>query len=185
MQRGQKMSDDNFIRNPNRKNQQERHITYEPEHVRLGIKPIIMERKTVPFVKSSKNDAKDFASVNGAIFDDNGNEIKVEPGQVIDNNDYVFPPTQTPNRPAQQQVERQTVEEQSDLSDKQNGTPKVGEYILMVSGKIVHTGSLGIIESAARAILYGESESFQEEVNVDDIVVLKRVGISVGIFIDR
>jgi len=181
MQRGQKMSDnDNFIRNPNRKNNQERHITYEPEHIRLGIKPVKMERKVVPFVKSSKNDT-DYASIDGAIYDDNGDEIKVEPGHVIDNNDYVFPPSKAPNRPAQQRV----VEEQPDVLDKQNGTPKVGEYILMVAGKIIDTGSLESIEATARAILYGENESFQEEVKVDDIVVLKRVGINVGIFIDR
>lgn len=179
------MSDNNFIRNPNRKNQQDRHITYEPEHVRLGIKPIKMERKTVPFVKSSKKDeVKDFASVDGTIFDDNGNEIKVAQGQVIDNNDYVFPPPQTPNRPAQVR-QHQIDEPKEEQQSLEQGTPRVGEYILMVSGKIIDTGSLETIEATARAILYGENESFQQEVKVDDIVVLKRVGINVGIFIDR
>jgi hypothetical protein len=180
------MSDnDNFIRNPNRKNEQERHITYQPEHVRLGIKPIKMERKLVPFVKSSKKDeTEDFSSVDGVIFDDDGNEIKVEQGQVIDNNDYVFPPSPVSNKPRQQNPQEQSnmaTEEQQSVQ----GSPKVGDYILMVSGKIIDTGSLELIEATARSILYGENESFHQEVKVDDIVVLKRVGINVGIFIDR
>jgi len=178
------MSDkDDIIRNPNRNNQ-ERHISYEPEHVRLGIKPIKMERKSVPFVKSSKKDeVNDFASVDGVIYNANGNEIKVEQGQVIDNNDYVFPPPQAPNKPAQVRLQSNETEEQR---GSVQGYPRVGEYILMVSGKIVDTGSLELVEGTARAILYGENESFiDQEIKVDDIVVLKRVGINVGIFIDR
>ena len=179
------MSDkDDSIRNPNRKNQQERYITYEPEHVRLGIKPVKVEPRRVPFVKSSKKDeGQDFVSVNGAIFDSNGNEVKVEEGHIIDNNDYVFPPHKAPNRPAQQVQEDQNVESKEERQVQ--GTPKVGDYILMVLGRIIDTGSLDIIEEAARAILYGENEMFEKEIKVDDIVVLKRVGINVGIFIDR
>jgi hypothetical protein len=175
------MSDkDDIIRNPNRNNKPE-YQAYEPEWVRLGKQPIQMPRKTVPLVKSSKKiDNPDFSSVDGRIFDDNGNEITVEQGHIIDNNDYVFPPPNIVAKVIPAEEENTTQEEQS-----VQGQPKVGEYILLVSGKIVHTGSIQQVESIARTILYGENESFQEEVKVDDIVVLKRVGINVGIFIDR
>jgi hypothetical protein len=180
------MSDkDDVIKNPNRNNNSQIPV-YEPEWVRLGKKPIQiqMPRKTIPLVKSSKNDEKrDFSSLNGAIFDEEGKEIKVEQGHIIDNNDYVFPPSMTNSHQAQPKTQQ---EDPKNEQETVQGQPKVGEYILLVLGKIIHTGSIDQIESVARAILYGENEQFiDQEVKVDDIVILKRIGINVGIFIDR
>jgi hypothetical protein len=187
MQRGQKMSnnDDNVIRNPNRKNQREV-ISYEPEWMRLGVKPVKMDKKQVPVIKSSKKDEiNNFSAVDGKMYDEEGNEIKVEPGHIIDNNDYVFPPNVKLNPPSTQRETEEIMFEENNQPTIL-GQPRVGQYILLVNGKIVDTGSLEQIESVARAILYGENEGFSnQEVRVDDIVVLKRVGINVGIFIDR
>lgn len=197
------MSDktDNIIRNPDR-NAKQQQTPFEPEYVRLGKEPIKMEKKQAPTLLTSKQETRDFASVDGVIFDENDNEVKVEPGHVIDNNDWVFPPdvpvkrVYDGTRPISKDgkvweeatMSNRSVSQEKTTETKSTiqGQPQVGEYILLVFGKIVHTGKLNEVEGISRAILYGENEQFiGTEVKVDDIVVLKRVGINVGIFIDR
>jgi hypothetical protein len=69
-----------------------------------------------------------------------------------------------------------------DNSSERSSMPRIGEYILMVSGRIILSGALDLVESKVQTILYGEDEEFKE-VPQEDIVVLKRVALQVGVFI--
>jgi hypothetical protein len=65
-------------------------------------------------------------------------------------------------------------------------SPGVGDFVLMVSGKVVSHGSHDFILAQAKAILYGEHPKYlEQDIQVDDIVVLKRLGLKVGVFLDE
>lgn len=210
------MSDD-VIKNPNR-GATKHSVQAEPEWVRLDKKPIKMERRIAPSILAPKKQPEqESTSVEDALLDNNGQEIKIDQNHFIDNNDWVFPPDSTDQlvqekraTAAQARWEHEekanygteTLREEfrqrlyGDSADRTKtttnqiapilGQPRVGEYILMVFGKIVDTGLIEQIEGVARSILYGENEQYLgTEVKADDIIVLKRIGINVGIFIDR
>ena len=147
------------IKNPTRHTPSVR-SKYEPEYVRLNRDPIVHPTDM-------------YASVDDIPFDENDEPIDTQ-GHIIDNNDFVSfgeaPPAPRREEP------RET----------QSTTPEVGEYILMVLGKLIASGSLEDIEKRVKAIIYGEDQSFSGlEVGLDDIVVLKRVALKIGVFIDE
>lgn len=147
---------------------------YVPEHVRLGVKPITMP------VAASPTPASEMYFSDEIAYDNDGNEVNIPDGEVIDNNDFVnLGPydrrEETPSQVTDNNAE-QTLQE----------TPKVGDYILMVNNRMVMSGTLSSIESKVKAIVYGEDEEFASvEISTDDIVVLKRLNIRVGIFIEE
>jgi hypothetical protein len=189
------MSD--VIKNPNRANQPQQK-PYEPEYARKGIKvvdaPVGSLITATATSLSKKRDANPplqqeiFNSINGVDLDIDGNEVSFESGHVIDNNEFVNwtryevdPRAQQPKikiADATQTVLQQTVVEET--------TPQVGDYILMVFGKLVSSGSVEKIEKLVRDIMYGDNKDFSdEEITVDDIVVLKRVEVKIGIFVSK
>lgn len=131
--------------------------SYVPEYVRLGKTPISMDT-TIPSYDQSTVD--EYPQVNDS--------------HIIDNNDFVgfANPIDMikPVRALKPKVE--------------NDTPAIGDYILMVAGKTVEFGSVDKVEDRLKSIMYGEDASFSEqEVSVDDIVVLKRLPIKIGVFV--
>jgi hypothetical protein len=164
------MSDD-VIKNPRRFPKTP--TPYEPEHVRKGINV-----PEVPVHKIEPTTEEMLVSVDGTGLDSEGKEIPFENGHVIDNNDYVnLGYNSIPNRP-QPKGQEPELEENA-------AAPRVGDYILMVLGKLITSGSINKIETRVRSIMYGDDKSFNGiEVSMDDIVVLKRVDIKVGIFVD-
>lgn len=192
-----KMSDnDDVIKNPFRSIPKTQ-TKYEPEYVRHGITPKNAPETiaTVAIPASRKRDLNStiqqlvpevFNSINGQDFDIDGNEILFETGHIIDNNEFVsfgYAPNQIP-----QTIEIQTpfVVEAATPEKQDNTTPQVGEYILMVRGKLITTGNLDKVEKIVRGIIYGENKEFiGQGILVDDIVVLKRVDIKVGIFVEK
>lgn len=161
---------DDIFRNPARANPAAipKHI---PEYVRLGIKPIEMPAKTPTISATSE-----YYFENASAHDEDGNEVEIPSGEVIDNNDYVDlgPYASNHETPAPKQ------------NKSSSSAPNVGEYLLMVFNKIVMSGSLSSIEAKVKAIAYGEDKEFASmEVSTDDIIVLKRLNIRVGIFIEE
>jgi hypothetical protein len=152
------------IKNPTRQTPPVR-SKYEPEYVRLNAEPV---------VRSSDM----YASIDDMPFDENDEPIDTR-GHIIDNNDFVSfgeaPPVTNGSR-RREEPPRET---------RESATPEVGEYILMVLGKLIASGSLEAIEKRVKDIIYGEDPSFKGlEVGLDDIVVLKRVALKIGVFID-
>lgn len=61
--------------------------------------------------------------------------------------------------------------------------PAIGDFILMVFGTIIARGTQDYVLEEAKLILYGEHSNFRgAKVKIDDLVVLKRVGLKVGVF---
>lgn len=63
-----------------------------------------------------------------------------------------------------------------------HNSPKIGEYILMVQDQVLLTGVLQKVEERVRMLVYGEDQEFSNVKN-EDIVVLKRVGLKIGVFV--
>lgn len=73
----------------------------------------------------------------------------------------------------------------SSPSSPNSSVPKPGEYILMVSGRIVSCGVQSAILAEAKTMLYGEHSQFANPVDIDHIVILKRVGLKIGVFLNE
>lgn len=147
-----------------------------------------------------------WSSVDGEIVDDLTNE-EVDPNQMmIDNNDYVSDaalgyqsgPTAA-NINAQrgehfQVFPPQAIEQEVDAvhrpADPEDLLPVLTDlededYLLIVSGVPVCSGPKVEIEDQARALVFGEHEmSDGNPIPVDDIIILKRVKVKVGLFLE-
>ena len=146
-------------------------ISFEPEHKRLGITPIMRETQVIDDV---------FAGVDGEVYDLDGVKFATN-GQMIDNNEYVWTPEAA--TPANHQTAPKTPQAAKQPTATPSA-PQIGNYILMVSGKIILSGNLSLVESKVKDILYGDDVEFAaQNITADDIVVLKRVNIKVGVFI--
>jgi hypothetical protein len=140
-------------------------IKYEPEYKRLNIEPIPMGEQN-----------KEYNSFDADILDDNGEPIKFD-NHIIDNNEFI-------NLVLPSSKQSLGANKQSAIS-KPN-IPNPGDYILMVLGKIVMSGSFSSIEERVKTIIYGEDKDFtNQSISIDDIVVLKRISIKVGIFLQE
>jgi hypothetical protein len=127
---------------------------YEPEYVRLNITPEIFG-------------TADIAGVDDDTFGEEGKLNVDMSGHIIDNNDEVDFGFES-KRPVPQ---TQTAK-----------IPETNEYILMIFGKVILSGSLNLVEEKVKSVIYGQAKEFAS-VSVDDIVVLKRVPIKVGVFV--
>jgi hypothetical protein len=167
---------DDIIRNPMR-NMPREIPNFEPEYQRLGITPV--KQGEDPFGTPAQNEV---GGADDYMFDLNGQPVDLDQNrELIDNNDYVFPPI---NNLPRQATNPQQEAKQSAVASSRSDTPKVGEYILMVNGKLMLTSNIQAVEQKVKRILYKEEEEFSnDDIGVDDIVVLKRIDIRIGVFL--
>ena len=187
------MSDD-IIKNPLRSIPKPT-TTYEPEYSRKGIKVVeAPQNLTVPnavvsaYKKRDPNPPQEvFSSIDGINLDIDGNEITFESGHIIDNNAFVdFRYGDIDNRAHDNDLLDEAFPNYDPIEPEEQNTPQVGEYILMVLGKLITSGNIDKIEKQVRDIMYGDSDVFKgKEISINDIVVLKRVEIKVGIFVSE
>jgi hypothetical protein len=184
------MSD--VVKNPNRDRPRPVELR-KPEYERLGVNP-------TPFMPGNYGGALNIpkarpssikeSEVSGASFDTVEEQGKIVPARkdahIIDNNDFLsfgFPT----GKISQLVEEGAEIDFDSDSElevESKPLLPAVGDYILMISGDIIMSGPLGKIEEKVKGILYGEDIDFElSEVPQEDIIVLKRVDIQVGVFI--
>jgi hypothetical protein len=146
-------------------------MSFEPEHQRLGITPI--QRGNTKF------DEPTFSGLDGEIYDENSDTpLRIDRDRhMVDNNDYLFSFNETP-------IVDTITTQNTKATDTISSAPQVGDYILMVNGKLLSSGTMSNIEKLVKSILYKEYEEFKDQdINIDDIVVLKRVEIKVGVFV--
>jgi hypothetical protein len=154
------------------------HELNEPSYMQHGIEPqIAMEdnkfvyrKPPIQYAQASQRFnpmAQTYSSIDGKSLDTSQDDFH---GHYIDNNEFIFPDDPF-NMPKQKM---------KPLSD----TPDIGDYILMVFGKLVCFGHHSVIEDRIEAILYGTDKGFVgKNPTSNDIVVLKRVEVKVGVSI--
>lgn len=154
-----------------------------------------------PLPNVGNNVEQTWSSVDGHIIDDLDQGF--DPNQqMVDNNDYVTDtafgfqngPTAADIRPNYQAFPPSAIEQEIEAvhhpADPDDLLPiLVGLeddcYLLIVAGVPVCSGPKDEIEEQAKALFYGEHElSDGNPVPVDDIIILKRVKVKVGLFLE-
>lgn len=174
---------DDIVKNPNRQNRKVPEVTkYIPQHIALGVKPIEPPNtmgNALPINIKKEEKTEYWSFNNSTAFTENGDEVQLPSGEVIDNNEFmdlgpynsIPDDNNSPLPPLPQQPQPE---------------PQVGEYILMVFGKMIISGNFSAIEKKVKDIIYGEDKEFANtEVSIDDIIVLKRLNVKIGIFIEE
>jgi hypothetical protein len=174
------------------------------------VSPVGRGRGLLPNV--GNNLEQTWSSVDGEIVDDISTPPDTDPHMMIDNNDYVsaqalgitedgdsLPVYQTEaedvveieeaNFMTQNQLQHMEQEDHSEtseqyLSDVVNSLEE-GEYLLLVNGSAICSGPLEGVQDQARGLLFGEHPLCEgNPMPVDDIVVLKKVKLKVGLFLE-
>lgn len=149
--------------------------------------PVGRGRGPIPNV--GNNVEHTWSSVDGEIIDDLDGQAMDPNHPMVDNNDYVseaalgLPPQQEPfmANDAQQAFVQS---DESDLLTVVHDLEE-GSYLLLVQGTPVCSGPKDEIEEQARALVYGEHAlSSGNPIPDSDIVIIKRVPIKVGLFLE-
>jgi hypothetical protein len=139
-----------------------------------------------PLPNVGNNNEVVWAGMDAVSLDEDGNPIDMEElgdQKMIDNNweqEEFRPPLQILEEENDEGAETMTVSDTSQLN--------VGydEFVLVVRGEIVSTGAFDGMQREVRAlVLGGHPATAGEPVEVDEIVLLKRVPVKVGVFIDQ
>lgn len=180
------MSD--IIKNPNR-NRPRPIESRQLEHERLGLTPTPYPGNyagstaailsNIAAFKAKPNDNNKIVNNEIDNFFTNDQEILNTPsikdgGHIIDNNEYM----------SYDCLSNDNVESSNLDFNDEVALPDVGQYILMISGKIILSGFLIDVEEKIRSILYDEDIDYKNTPQ-EDIIVLKRIEIKVGVFIQE
>lgn len=123
-----------------------------------------------------------WASIDSDIIDDIGMSGEWSgTQQMIDNNDYI-----DIEQVAQPSISLPDPQIEAELSST---SPDVkleeDEYLVAIDGTVITTGSLSEIEEEVKQLIFGDHALYSgKQIPVEDIIVLKRLNIKVGVFIN-
>lgn len=137
-----------------------------------------------------------WSSVNGDIIDDLSDVELDHP--MIDNNDFVSNealglPTEKEELPQLNEVthpSKKVFQSSIEEHEENDGASVIanlseGDYLLIVSGVPVCSGPSSEVQEQARMLVFGDHELCDgNPIPVDDIVVIKRIPIKIGLFLD-
>lgn len=141
--------------------------------------PVGIGRGPVPNI--GNNMEHTWSGVDGQIIDDVSEEYETSPDHpMIDNNGFV---TNEALRVPPDYFEPQIVHE-DDVAPVIKDLD-AGAYLLLIKGVPICSGPLEEIEDQARALIFGEHELCDgEPVPEDDLIVLKKLKLKVGVFLE-
>lgn len=185
------------VAKPTAENPRLRKQTVRQAYAQAVPSPVGRGRGPIPNVGNNVEHA--WSSVDGEIIDDLDDQA-VDPNHpMVDNNDFVSdaalgtsPQEEMPmlnevqNPPRKMFVQQETAPEvdNSDLLTVIHDLEE-GSYLLLIQGTPVCSGPKEEIEEQARALVFGEHVlSNGNPIPDDDIVIIKRVPIKVGLFLD-
>lgn len=186
---------DGVVKNPNRNRPRPVELR-QPEYERLGISPTAVNPsnyarpETLLPIATANTRAplvpETVSAVDGEPFNHDGKHTvpaRRKDSPVIDNNEFLSIGFSHEEKLDEAIENGDLIDFDLEVEDKPS-VPDVGEYILMIDGKIIMSGDLDGVEEKVRGILYGEDIDFEYNiVSQEDMIVLKRVDIQVGVFI--
>jgi hypothetical protein len=202
-----------FYKNPHRSAAADSAVrqSYVPEYRKLGASPVELNSpegtlNNMPQItdlnnprlrslsirqsyaeQPDQNKDQTWSGVDGDIIDDLSDQqvLSLDPNaEMIDNNDYVSVESNSfmTKRDIDEAVLEQAVYESA--LDNLKSYPS-DTYILFVNNVVVFVGSLKEVQNEAALLVFGEHKlSDGVAVPIDDIVVLKKVNIKVGLFLE-
>ncbi len=131
-----------------------------------------------------------WSGVDGEIFDDVSSLILDDNREMIDNNDFV-----EIKEPSKQEsnIKRFLTEVElkesitAEFQEKLPALPLIGEdeYILLVDSVVIDIGPINKIEEQANLLVFGDHEICEgNPVPAENLLILKRVKIKVGLFLE-
>lgn len=147
-----------------------------------------------PLPNVGNNIEQTWPGVDGEIIDD----ISIDPShQMVDNNDYVSSAAlglpednvvNTVNSAVENQFLTENYLEKAMTSEHLSSLVKKleeEEYLLMVQNDPICSGPLSLVQEQASLLIFGDHELYQDNpVSIDDILIIKRVKIKVGVFLE-
>jgi hypothetical protein len=145
-------------------------MNYMPEYKRLNIEP---EKQL-----ATKNELDvSLGSNSGVLLTEDKKPLSIN--GIIDNNDIIDLDKISFDSPEI---------DETDLSESNTDSliPNINEYILMILGEIILIGSLKEVENKLQNIIYKEDPAFKDKsVDVENIIILKRIEFKVGVSINE
>ena len=166
-----------FVKNLNPNKSLERVAVKQPYAEASEISESISTTVMVPNVGNSMEHT--WSSVDDYILDDLSNgSISLDPNQaMIDNNDYL------------NYLKDDEIKNDENISS--TSLIKVIEqieedsYLLLLYNEPIYSGTLKNIEEHARTLIFGDHElNISKSITIDDIMVIKKVRIKVGLFLE-
>ena len=129
-------------------------------------------QQTQPILNVGNNIENTWTEVDGNIIDDVGLNNVQSNASMIDNNEYVEIESSTASSIPE------TITNNIAVLDE--------EYWLCMDNSIIAAGSLNFIENEVKELVFGEHQLCKgKAISADDLIVLKKVKIKVGVFIDE
>lgn len=148
-----------------------------------------------PLPNVGNNMEQTWSSVDGEIVDDL-TETPPDEMPMVDNNEYVSNEALglSSNAPLvvdEEEYESEDSEEIEYSADVNSSLYQTllriedGDYLLLIKGKIIEAGPLDHIREVTTALVFGEHPEYQgNPVPVDDILVIKKAKVEVGVFLE-
>lgn len=138
-----------------------------------------------------------WSSVDGEIVDDISEEMSQDQ-PMIDNNDFVtaaaFGISEQEILPVLDEIinpqpkkfmTQNELQEVVDSNQSMLLSLKENDYLLLIDGVEIYSGLLEDVQKQVRDLLFGDHESYNDDpISIDDILVIKRVKINVGVFLE-
>lgn len=144
-----------------------------------------------PLPNIGNNIENTWASMDSIILNDEVEYIQDNlDHSFIDNNfddevNYINIPQKIQESPKPQIDQMIHSEETMTVFDAEQLNIAYDEYILSIKGEIISTGSLEQIREEVKALVFNEHRLSEENIIlIDDIIVLKRIKVKVGVFIE-
>jgi hypothetical protein len=178
---------------PQEDNPRGRRVAIRQPYAESVPSPVGRGRGPIPNV--GNNVEHTWSSVDGDIVDDFTDDGSFDPNHpMIDNNDFVSPAERLPmldevkEPPHKRFTSDQDFEKISASEDDLLSVVldlEEGSYLLMISGVPICSGPKEEIEDQAKALIFGEHEMCAgNPIPDDDIVIIKRVPIKIGLFLE-
>lgn len=188
------MTDEMYVKNKKRNVVADKVEPFVPEYERLGVTPIVKESEDIVF-KAKKNENKVRKSL---LLDSKENEESSESSDSQQNQYGLDNQEQDPNaeifKAAEVQLPRDVarkrrvhIEQEEPVQEEAPSFTleaiPVGDYVLLYKDSVLASGKLDKVKEVLTDVcLYSENA---DQVSIEDFVVLKRVSVKAGVFVDE
>lgn len=153
-----------LVQNPARQLDTAEYEPYTPQYRALGIDP-----EQIDFANNTPSKEVRLASID-EMTEDNPRLPRVS----VDVN--------YSDSESDKKVEVNPESKNTNLKQKEDNSNK--DYVLVVKDEIIQIGSLSQIEETLKEIFYNDHPLCNSGVTIDDLIVLKKLKIKVGIFVE-
>jgi hypothetical protein len=181
---------------PQEENPRARKVAVRQPYAESVPSPVGRGRGPIPNV--GNNVEHTWSSVDGDIVDDLSGDENLDPDHpMIDNNDFVSPTSLGMFQETLPMLDEVEVPPRKKFTQAEVSSPleedlfpvvrdlEEGSYLLIVNGVPVCSGPREEIEDQAKALIFGEHEICDgNPIPDDDIVIIKRVPIKIGLFLE-